>query len=275
MTRAAFLIALAALSAFVRADQGSPDLVLFNGKIFTADPENPSAEAIAILGDRILAVGTKAELVPRAGAETRRIDLRGRVVTPGFNDAHFHFAPVPAGFNLKLETNEPTWAQTSAAISDAVRDAAEGTWIFGTIGYGVVLDERVTRFVLDELAPAHPVLLEAYYGHGAIASSKAMERLGIAEDETDPAGGYYERVPRSRRLNGRMWEYAHWGPSRRFAQQVADDVAVDALRRTATEATELGITSMQIFPAMEIERFGRLLALADLPIRVRAIAINR
>src|SRR4029453_3269317 len=142
------------------------------------------------------------------------------------------------------------------------------------VGYTVVLDEQITRFALDKLAPDHPVLLRAYYGHGYIANSNALAQLHIANNEPDPAGGYYERVEGSREINGRFWEYAQWKTMRALAGAVSDDAIIAALHGLADSAVRSGITSLQIFPSMPLERFVRLAARSDLPIRVRAIAFS-
>ncbi len=270
-----YWLLLLAWLPFTALGQAAPaDLILTNGKVFTADPARPTAEAIAIRGERIVAVGTTAEMNVFAGATTRRIDLQQRVVTPGFNDAHFHFGPDPKGFQVHFDTNEPSWAQVSAAIEQAVQQTPRGTWIFASVGYGVVLDEHVTRAALDQLAPDHPVLLRAYYGHGDIANSKALPLLHLADDEPDPAGGYYERVAGSKEINGRFWEYAQWKPNRVLASAVSDEEALAALHEMADGALRAGITSLQIFPAMPIERFANLVVKADLPVRIRAIAFS-
>lgn len=265
----AFLAAWLSLSAL--AAERPVDLVLVNGNVFTADPENPSAEAIAIRGDRIAAVGTSEEIERLAGVGTRRIDLERRTVVPGFNDAHFHFDPDPKGFQLRFQSLEPSWEGARAAIREAVRQAPRGTWIFGVVGREIVLDPNVTRFALDRIAPNHPVLLRAYYGHGYIVSSKAMPPLGIAETERDPAGGRYERVAGSTRINGRLWEYAEWKPNRTLVGRVTDEEAVRALQAMAGQAVRYGVTSMQVMPSMSVDRFARLLVRSDLPIRVRAM----
>ena len=226
------LLLIAPFALWPIAGQAAPtpvDLILTNGKVFTADPARPAAEAIAISGERIVTVGTASDVAALAGEKTRTIDLQQRVVTPGFNDAHAHFGPDPKGFEVRFETNEPTWTETHAAIERAVQQAPPGTWIFAQVGYTVVLDEQVTRFVLDKLAPDHPVLLRAYYGHGYVANSSAMALLHIANNEPDPAGGYYERVADSREINGRYWEYAQWKTTRALASAVSDDEIVTAL----------------------------------------------
>ncbi|MBC6606155.1 amidohydrolase [Hymenobacter sp. BT188] len=246
------------------------DMVLLNGKIFTADTARPSAEALAVRGERIIAVGTVAEVSKLAGPKTRRIDLQGRVVTPGFNDAHNHFDPMPAGFRLAFTSMEPTWEETSQAIRAATQKAPAGTWIFGTVGSKVVLDPLVTRAALDVLAPNHPVLLGAFYGHGHIANTKALPLLQLDVEQPDPLGGKFARVTGSRELNGRMHEYAEWRSNLVLAAQVPDTTAIRALRAMAAEAASYGITTVQLFSTMPIDRFVRLLTQANLPVRVHA-----
>jgi predicted amidohydrolase YtcJ len=135
-----------------------------------------------------------------------------------------------------------------------------------------VANEQVNRAALDKLAPRHPVLLRAYYGHGYVANTLALKQLNIQYQEPDPLGGSFERS--AGQLNGRFWEYAQWQPSRALAAQVPDSVVVARLRGLSTEAVQLGITSMQLFSFMPMERFTRLLVQAQLPIRVRAIPFS-
>jgi predicted amidohydrolase YtcJ len=266
------LISIAFLLFISAASPEAPaDLVLLNGKVFTAEPSHPSAEAVAIRGEHIIGVGSVAEIKRLVGPNTRQIDLQGQTVVPGINDAHFHFMPDPKGMTLKFKILEPSWKETSAAIEQAVKESSPGTWIFGFVGHDIVLDERINRFELDRLAPAHPTLLRAYYGHGYILNSKAMSVLRIANDEPDPVGGFYERVAGTKKINGRLWEYAQWKANRFLVDKVSDDDAIVSLRQMADEAVRFGITSMQIFPSMPVDRFARLLVKAQLPIRVRAI----
>jgi hypothetical protein len=266
------LVFLSILLSIPASGQQAPaDIVLFNGKVFTADSGRPAAEAVAIRGERILAVGSIDEIKRLVNAKTRLIDLQGRTVIPGINDAHFHFAPDPQGFQLRFKSPEPSWAETLEAIKRAVQEVPKGQWIFGDIGINVVSEKSADRFALDRFAPEHPVLLRSYYGHGYIVNSKAMPGLGLTEEEPDPMGGYYERVGDSNRMNGRLWEYAEWKLNRILVGQVSDDQVIEELKKLAGEAVRFGITSMQIMPSMPIDRFAKLLVKADLPIRVRAI----
>ena len=264
-----FLSLLLSISA--SRQQAPADMVLFNGKVFTADPGRPYAEAVAIRGERILAVGSVDDIKRLANAKTRLIDLQGRTVIPGINDAHFHFVPDPQGFHLQFKSQDPSWAETLEAIKRAVQETPKGQWIFGNIGMNVLSEKSANRFALDRFAPEHPVLLRSYYGHGYIVNSKAMPLLQLAEEEPDPMGGYYERVGHSQRINGRFWEYAEWKPNRILASEASDEQAIEELKNLAGEAVGFGITSMQIMPMMPIDRFAKLLVKADLPIRVRAI----
>ncbi|TGE21715.1 amidohydrolase [Hymenobacter aquaticus] len=247
-----------------------PDMVLLNGQVFTADAAHPTAQALAIRGERIVAVGTTAEITRLAGPGTRRIDVRGRVVTPGFNDAHNHFGAWPAGVQLQFKTMEPTWAETQDAIREAVRKAPPGTWIFGSVGATVVLDTLVNRAALDGLAPNHPVLLSAYYGHLRIINGKAMPLLRIGAEQPDPLGGTFERVRGTRQINGRLREYAEWESDKLLLAQVPDSAVIRELRQLAAQAAGFGITTVQLFTTMPMARFARLAQQADLPLRVHA-----
>ncbi len=131
-----------AVSFIVLANQNSPELILFNGKIFTSDSINPTAEAIAVGG-----VGSDEEIKKLANAKTRLIDVQMRVVTPGFNDAHNHFMPKPPGFNLQLTDLERGWAETVEAIKNAVKETPKGQWINVALSS---LDKRFTGFVPTE-----------------------------------------------------------------------------------------------------------------------------
>ncbi len=266
------LLLLFAFSVF--GQKISADLVLLNGKVFTADASKPSAEAIAIRGERILAVGSHEEIKKLANAKTRLIDLEGRTVTPGFNDAHFHFMPQPAGFQMKFKDMDPSWAEVVEAIKNAAKETPKGTWIFGAIGSKAMADAEANRFSLDRIAPEHPIFLETYYGHGQIINSKAMSKFQISETQADALGGYFEREQQTKRINGRIFEYAQWQQNRALAEMVSDEEAIRELKKMADEAVAFGITSLQIMPTMRIEKFVQLLEKADLPIRVRAIPFS-
>jgi predicted amidohydrolase YtcJ len=268
---AIFLVLWAAVGPL--GAQAKADLVLINGRIFTSDPLQPTAAAIAIRGTRILAVGSNKEIRKLASTKTRIVDLKGATVVPGFNDAHAHFAPIFGGVDLEFDTHEPTWPQTLATIESGVGSAPSGKWIFGTVGETVINDPDAGRDGLDRVAPDNPVLLSTYFGHGAIVNSRALEALQIAENVTEPKGGRFERDHR-RRLTGKLFEYAVWNLYRVLSERETDEQLIADLQGRAQEAASYGITSMQIMPGISTERFVTLLNNAKLPIRVRAIAFS-
>lgn len=268
---AAVVLSLGALSC--AGPQSTAEIVLFNGKVFTADPDRPIVEAVAIRGDRILAIGTTAELDELAAAATRRIDLGGRVAIPGLNDAHTHFVAYPAGTEVLQPFSEmdPPWSEVRSAIEAAVREIPEGTFIRGTVGVRVITDPTATRGALDRVAPNHPVILSTFFGHGDLLNTRMMRELAVGETDPDPPGGFYERTQGSNRLNGKVFEYAQWRLWRQLADGADREQLIEQLRQLSDQAVRFGITSIQIMPSVSPELFVNLLAEADLPLRVRVI----
>lgn len=260
------------LAGCAREPVAAPDLLLLGGKVFTADEVRPWAEALAIRGERIVAVGTTEEVDALGGPRTRRIRLAGRTVIPGINDAHRHFEPQPSpGRTLALPGLEPSWEETSVALAKAATGIPEGAAIHGVVGVQVTTNPDVDRARLDAVAHRHPVLLSAFYGHGLIANSMALTALGVEEEQPDPMGGFFERQPGSRRVNGRIFEYAHWSLTRRAAASVPDEELLEQLRAESAELLRLGITSIQDMPMIPLGRYVALAASAHSPLRVRGI----
>ncbi len=253
--------------------QLSPDLILLNGKVFIpgADPARRSAQAVAVVGDRVLAVGTSGEIAAMADTHTGRIELNGRVVIPGFNDAHVHHTPDPRATRLALTSSEPTWEQVLDSLAAAVKEAPSGTWILGTHGIQVVNDPRATRFELDRIAPNHPVRLNCYFGHGSLINTKAMAAVAMSEEEPDPLGGCCERAAGTNRITGKLFGYAQWRHWRHVANRTSISEAVSDARQLAQEALRWGITSMQNMSLLGSDRYVEVLQQAELPIRVRVI----
>ena len=247
-----------------------PDAILFNGKIFTANAAQPWAEALAIRGERVIAVGDNATITAQAGSSTRRLDLGGRTVVPGFNDAHVHVAPRPAGFRVSVP-DEPSTALVEQALAAADKDAPPGQRLQVEIGAQVLDDPAVTRAWLDARVPNRPVMLHAYTGHGLILNSAALVLLAVNESIQNPEGGRFERDA-SGRLNGRVEEYAEQLLWRRLTARVPAADAPDAYVRFARDAVGLGITSVQEMGLGD--RQAKVVAdllKADPPIRWRAL----
>src|ERR1700740_3252262 len=177
----------------VYGQQPTPDLILVNGKVFTSSASRPYSDALAIRGERVVAVGTSKEIAALAGKDTKRIDLGNRVVIPGINDAPLHLSVASETYDLPMQGNDPTWQEIKDALLSAVAKTAKGTWIEAAIGASVLDDPRATRTALDSLAPDNPVVLWDWTGHGSLLNTPAVRKLGIRENEPNPEGGMYVR----------------------------------------------------------------------------------
>src|SRR5687768_14693275 len=190
------LIALA-LPAVASAQPA--DLVLRNGKIITVDARDRVAQAVAIRGDKIVAVGTDADVRRLIGDRTRLVDLRGRTVTPGLLDAHSHFSGGGADRLFVLDVSFPavrSIADVRAKVAERAKGLPSGTWIVGRGWDEGKLTERrlITAADLDAAAPNHPVYLTQSTGHYGVANSAALTLAGITKDTRDPPSGTIDRA---------------------------------------------------------------------------------
>jgi len=172
-----------------------PDEVFLNGNILTLDGQNHRVQALAVLHGRIVALGSTREIRALAGSGTRRFDLEGATVIPGFNDAHCHI--LSFGLSLLQVNLKPATriAEIVEAVAARVRTTPAGRWTHGRGYNDTKLAERrhPTRHDLDPVSRAHPVWLQHTSGHMGVANSLALERAGITRDTPDPEGGVIER----------------------------------------------------------------------------------
>ena len=168
------------------------DVVLLHGKIYTVDKQQPWAEAVAIRGDRIVAVGSNAEVGNLRDESTKTIEMDGRFVMPGFTDSHLHFfSGAEYLSNVRLR-DATTMAEVQRRVADFAKDHPDSEWIFGeafSYGYPDLPNGEFQRELLDEVVSDRPVLLRSGMAHAAWANSKALELAGITKDTPDPVGG--------------------------------------------------------------------------------------
>lgn len=251
------------------------DLILLGGKVFTADSTQPWATALAIAGERVLSVGDDDAVRALAGPRTRTIELGGRVVVPGFNDAHMHIAADRGGMRLDFGEQRPPPDPSMALVLDTlgrtVAEAPPGSWILSGQISASVLDSPAPRDALDRVAPDHPVMLTADTGHGSVLNSAALRALGYDETTRDPPGGKFLR-DRSGRLTGVLVEYAHTNAVARQVGRRSAAVHGTALHQASAEALRLGITSIQSI-ASNMAPMPALQALRESPppVRLRVI----
>ncbi len=173
------------------------DLVLRNGKIVTVDEARPDAQAMAVGGDTIVALGSNQEIQPYIGPSTRVIDLNGALAVPGLIDAHAHFTGVgEAARNLKLATAKH-WDDIVRMVADAAKKAKPGEWIIGRgwhqEKWSAVPSPNVEGFplhdTLSKASPDNPVWLTHASGHAGFANALAMKMAEVSKTTPDPAGG--------------------------------------------------------------------------------------
>jgi predicted amidohydrolase YtcJ len=193
MTRRILSISVAitfAGATALHAQQAAPDLVLSNGKIITVDERFTVAQAVAIRGDRIVAVGTNQEIAQLAGPNTRRIDLRGRAVTPGLIDNHMHLLRAATTWLRELRFDGvESRKQAIEMLRARAKAEGAGEWVYNIGGWAhqqFADDPRpFTREELDQIAPNNPVSLQESY-YQVFLNSKALQILGIETGAPDP-----------------------------------------------------------------------------------------
>jgi predicted amidohydrolase YtcJ len=185
LSRTGAIVAAAVLAAvsLINAQQNAPDAILFNGRIITVDDRFSIAQAVAIRGDRFQAVGTNAEITKLAGPKTRRIDLRGRAVTPGLIDNHGHFMEEGAYWQLELRLDGvESRKQAAEMIRERAKVKGPGQWVFTLGGWSpdqFADDPRpFTREELDKIAPDNPVFLQ-FTREQTFVNSRAIDATGM------------------------------------------------------------------------------------------------
>lgn len=241
------LIACAALALTTHRSSAqhkkSVSLLLTGGKVFTADARGRIEEAIAVDGNRIVAVGSTAE-IEAAYTGARTIDLKGKLVTPGFNDAHIHFLQGGRALMLVNLNGAKTLAEAKARVAARVGEVQPGAWVLGR-GWDQTLwgGEWPTKRDLDEVAPANPVFLQRVDGHTNWANSLALQKAGITRETRDPQGGEVVRDA-SGEPTGILKETAGELVARVVPDATRAEMS-EALERALAEARRYGITSIQ------------------------------
>jgi predicted amidohydrolase YtcJ len=258
-------------------------LVLLSGRVVTVDPARPEAQAVAIRGDRILAVGANEEIRRHTGSATRVVDLAGRLVTPGFIEGHGHFTGLGESKTILDLTKAQSWDDIVAMVRDAATRARPGEWIRGrgwhqekwTSVPTPNVDGVPLHTALSAASPNNPVELRHASGHASFVNAKAMELAGIDRTTANPPGGDIVRDA-SGQPTGLLRETAQrltvraeaQGPQRTPEEQDAHFRRI--VRLAGEEALSKGVTTFHD-AGSNFATIDRLKALADrgeLPIRL-------
>lgn len=231
-------------AAFSKERPGA-DTIITNARVYTVDADHAAGEAVAILGDRIVAVGTSAEVDAWRNDRTKVIDAHGHLLLPGFNDAHVHF--VPGG--MQLDSINLREAATPEAFRDTiaarVKKTAKGEWITGGDW-----DEQKwnpadlpTKELIDAVSPNTPIFVTRYDGHISLANSYALKLAGITAKTKAPEGGEIVRDKNGNPTG--VLKDAGQGLVTKVIPDLTHEQRLRAAQRALAHAASLGVTSVQ------------------------------
>jgi len=228
----------------VRHASLAADLVITNASVWTGDALRPDANAIAVVGDRIVDVGRSREIDRWRGAATTVIDAEGRRVLPGFNDAHVHLIDGGTALDNVILKDAATPAEFTRRIGERAK-TKPGEWILG----GEWDDQRwtpaelPTRHLVDDVTNATPVFVTRYDGHMALANSTALGRAGVNEATPDPPGGAIVRDANG--LPTGVLKDAAMELVARVIPKMTPDQRLAVVKRALRYAASVGVTSLQ------------------------------
>ncbi len=285
---AAIVFTSVAFTSSISAQHESADLVLYDGNVITVERYQPQAQALAVAGNRIVAVGSNAAIDPWIGPHTRRIDLHGMTVIPGLIDSHAHFLSTGEHLGeLDLSAQQaPTWSAVVAKVAAAVKRAKPGQWIIGNGWHQnhwlhppqPNVDGLPTGRALDAVSPDNPVMLRHASVHAIFVNQKALELAGIGPNTPDPPGGQIVRDKNGRAIG--MLRDAAMGPvyaalqKSRAAETPAEkkQKLIEQVNLATRDALEHGVTAWQDMGARfaTVDFYKEIAAQGKLHIRLYA-----
>lgn len=255
---------IAMLTTFSCTRGNKADLVIINGKVLTIDNENPTAEAIAVSGENIIAVGTTRKISNyiRKGTTTV-IDAKGRLVIPGFNDAHVHFGPLDPDYIELRYTTDPS--VITERVKAQVARSKPGELIKGGHWEHEMFTTRQwpTKELLDKVSPNNPVMLSRADGHSVLVNSYILKASGITKNSPNPFGGEIQKDPVTGEPTGILKENAEslikTGEVK--SERTAEEESIrlwQGYLLAMKEARELGVTSVQVPGIADFEAYEKL-----------------
>jgi predicted amidohydrolase YtcJ len=258
-------------TAAVFSQSITADLIVFNGTIRTMDPKLPEARALAVLGNKIAAIGTDAEIKRLAGPRTRMIDLNGKTVIPGFNDSHVHF--LQTGFQLASVDlrDAATPAEFVRRIKEFAAKLPKGRWILGGKWdhENWTPNDLPTAAMIDAATPDNPVFVSRLDGHMALANSLAMQLAGVSGETKDVDGGEIVRNQNGDPTG--VFRDAAMGYINRVIPEAPWEAKLEAAQAASEHAASLGVTSVQdMSSGTDVGVFQELLRSGTLKTRIYA-----
>ena len=270
--RACTALVMALVCHLAAQTRPAADLIITNANIYTVDKAKPKAEAVAILGDRIVAVGAIAEVDTWRGSNTKVIDAGGKLVLPGFDDAHVHL--VNGGKQLEsIQLNDATSSSDFVnRIAERSKKIPKGEWITGGDWDETKWDppQMPSKELIDAVTPETPVSVGRYDGHMALANSIALKLAGITAKTPDPPGGLIVRDARGNPTGG--LKDAAMDFVNKVMPPLSHDRRLRAVKRALAHAASLGVTSVQDMNPeyADVEVYSELLDRGELTARIYA-----
>ena len=223
----------------------SATLIITHAAIYTVDKQYPRAEAVAVIGDRIVAVGSSREIDLWRGPETKVIDARGQLVLPGFNDAHVHFISGGAQLDQVSLTDAANQQEFVRRIATQVKRTPKGEWILGGRWDETKWPkpELPTKELVDPVTRDTPIFVDRYDGHQSLANSAAMKLAGVNAKTADVPGGVIVRDASGNPTG--IFKDAAQELINKAIPPMSHERRMRAARRAVEHAASLGVTSVQ------------------------------
>lgn len=270
--------ARAVISAAETASTVSADVVYVNGTVLTMNATNAIAQAVAVEGEKIKAVGSTTEIQALIGPKTRVVDLAGKTLIPGFVDAHSHFPESGIRALYRVDCNSPPIGSTKSIadiisrLKEAAQKTPKGQWI-QAFGYDDTLlaeKRHPTRDDLDQATTEHPVWLSHVSGHLGVANSLALAQTNITEATPDPKGGVIRRYPGTTKPNGVLEENALFQVMGKLPA-LSPEQNLAAITAAAEEYASKGVTTAQNGLAFDAAINGLIAAATQGALAIRVI----
>src|ERR1041385_7926651 len=254
----------------------SATLIITNAAVYTVDKQHPIAEAVAVIGDRIVAVGSRAEIDLWRGPETKVIDAGHKLVLPGFNDAHVHFIQGGAQLDQVQLTDAASPQEFAKRIAAQAKKTPKGEWILGGRWDETKWPkpELPTKDLVDGVTGSTPILVERYDGHEALANSAAMKLAGIDTKTADVPGGVIVRDASGNPTG--IFKDAALELINKAIPPMSREQRIRIARRAMEHAASLGVTSVQhMNPEFaDVAAYSELAENAELTTRIYAVPME-
>ena len=251
-------------------------LIITNAAVYTVDKQHPTAEAVAVIDSRIVAVGSNAEIDSWRSPQTKAINARGKLVLPGFNDAHVHFLQGGAQLDQVNLTDAASPEEFARRIGRQVKKTPKGEWVLGGRWDETkwAKPELPTKELVDPVTGETPIFVERYDGHEALANSAAMKLAGVDARTPDVPGGIITRDASGNPTG--IFKDAAQELIYKVIPPMSHEQRLRAVRRALEHAASLGVTSVQhMNPEFaDVAAYSALAEKGDLSTRMYAVPME-